>query len=404
MTIKENKFSSWIIAMTILVLLAVGSGIISFALDGSAPPPVSVNIDAASHFTANLNFVDADDPGRSTPWCPGLAKIGSVKITNGYFGAVTIKNIGVEVSNVDALYNTFVDNMHLRIRDVQANQILYNNSLSGIAHKAGAGGAGLNIAQQLNRTGSTELEFILSMLPEAGDEMQGLSAALAFQFNTEDTTNYSNNGSDNRSDTGGEGSDPAPAFLMATRAWYEDCIEALIAHEIIIPEIDGEIRPNDLITRGEAAVLVGRALGLAEDKESSPPYLDNIPEKYLGYINATSKAGVFRGYPLVAEFLPGRVFKADNHITREELFCVLVRAYDVALDGDHELNFTDKDDINPWAMDDIRAGVQKQIIGGYPDNTLKPQQFISRAEAFTLVCRLQGYHALHNVAAGGAGQ
>lgn len=399
MKIAGKRFTLAIVLMTFIVLLACGAGIISFAAGSEAPPPVAININAASHFAANLNFVDAEDPLRNTPWFPGLSKIGSVRITNNYFGEVSVKSIGVEVGNVGDLYNTFVANMHLLIRDVQAGQVLYNDVLAGIAHLTGTAGGGLNIAQILQHGGATELEFILTMLPEAGDDMQGLEAHLAFQFNTEDTSHYSDDGGSDD----GEGP-PAPPFLQETKMWYEDCIAALVAHSIIIPEIDGEIRPNDLITRGEAAVLVGRALGLLEDKESSLPYLDNIPDQYRGYVNATTKAKVFRGYPLISELLPGRIFKANNYITREELFCVLVRAYNVTLDGDQELSFGDLDEISPWALDDIKAGVQKNIIGGYPDNTLKPQQYISRAEAFTLICRLQGYHALHDVTGGGAGQ
>jgi len=399
--IAGKSYSSGIAILTVLVLLACGTGIISFASDSNAPPPVAININAASHFEANLNFVDADNPEKNTPWYPGLAKKGSVLISNGYFGEVTIKNIGVEVANVDDAYNTFVNNMHLRIRDVRTNQILYDESLARIAHKAGATGTGLNFAKQLNRGSDTELEFILSMLPDAGEEMQGLEARLAFQFNTEDTTDYGNYGSGGDS-TGGSPK-PAPAFLVDEKQWYEDCIKALIAHQIIIPELDGEIRPNDLITRGEVAVFLARALELPEASGDSN-YLDTIPEQYRSYVNATTQAGVFRGYPLIAEFLPGRVFKANSYITREELFCVLVRAYNVKLDGDIELGFADKGDISPWALDDVKAGVQKGIIGGYPDNTLRPQQFISRAETFTLICRLQGYHANHDLGVGGAGE
>lgn len=396
----ERKFTSLIVLMTLLVLFACGAGIISFAADSSLPPPVAIDINAASHFEANLDFVDLDNPAQNTPWCPGLAKIGSVRITNSNFDAVTIRNIAVEVANVNEKYTVFVNNMHLKIMEVLTNKTIYNGTLAGIAHKAGNNEGSLNIDQTLIRGANAELKFILSMEPDAGDEMQGLTAHLAFQFNTEDSTNYNPDPGPTPYPTPIPGPQPKPPFLLAGDNWYDDCIIALIAHGIIIPEIDGEIRPDEFITRAEVAVHLGRALGLEEDFGPTG-YLDEIPKQYRGWVTATKKAGVYKGYPLIAERLPGRVFKPDKYITREELCCVLVRAYELELIGDEVLSFLDKDEISAWALQDIKAGVQGDIIGGYPDHTLKPQQFTSRAEAFTLICRLQGYHDTHNLAVGG---
>ncbi|MFY9174393.1 MAG: S-layer homology domain-containing protein [Peptococcia bacterium] len=398
----EKKFTGVIILMTLLVLFACGAGIISFAADGAIPPTVAIDINAASHFEANLDFVDLDNPSRNTPWCPGLAKVGSVRIMNNNFDVVTIRNIAVEIANINDHYEAFVNNMHLRITDVLTGKTVYDNILAGIAHPAGNSGTGINLDQTLNRGGQTELEFILSMNPEAGDEMQGLTAYLAFQLNTEDTTQYP----DPPPYTPPyplPSQPPEPAFLLAGDNWYDDCILALIANGIIIPDIDGELRPDEYITRAEVAVHLGRALGLEEDFGPTG-YLDEIPEQYRGWVTATSKAGVYKGYPLITERLPGRVFKANKFITREEFCCVLVRAYQLKLDGDLELSFSDSEEISAWALADIKAGVQGDIIGGYPDNTLKPQQFTSRAEAFVLICRLQDYHDAHSLAAGGAGE
>lgn len=394
----ERKFTGLIVLMTLLVMFACGAGIISFAADSTAPPPVAIDINAASHFEANLDFVDLDNPSQNTPWCPGLAKIGSVRITNSNFDVVTIRNIAIEIASLNEKYDTFVNNMHLRITDVLNNKTIYNNTLAGIAHKAGNNATGLSFGQALSRGGNTELEFILSMNSDAGDDMQGLTAHLAFQFNTEDTTYYPP-----VPPPPGPTPQPAPPFLLGGSNWYDDCITALIAHDIYIPEIDGEIRPNEFITRAEVAVHLGRALGLEEDFGPTG-YLDEIPEQYRGWVTATSKAGVYKGYPLITEMLPGRVFKPNKFITREELCCVLVRAYQVELMGEQELDFTDKDTISGWALHDIKAGVQGNIIGGYPDKTFKAQQYTSRAEALTLICRLQGYHDTHDVAVGGVGQ
>ena len=52
------------------------------------------------------------------------------------------------------------------------------------------------------------------------------------------------------------------------------------------------------------------------------------------------------------------------------------------------MNFTDKDAISDWALNYVEIGTENNIITGYPDNTFKPQEDITRAEAFTMICKL----------------
>jgi hypothetical protein len=337
---------------------------------------------------------------------PGEALQSIVHLTNGnYFKKITLQNLGVWPDNLTATeLQSFADNISLTIRKGK-NKVfsttLYEGPLSGILFEPGSAlHTGHNIDLVLNSFGTADLEYTLAMSENAGAELQGLTAQLKFYF----TLNKVKKSDNSRGETGDKLQEiPAPPFLIEPVEWYDDCITALIRYGIIIPAIDGEVRSNDFITRGEAAVLLGRALGLPEDRDTPPPYLDSIPERFKGYVNATTQAGIFRGYPLLIEALPGRVFKSDAHITREELFCVMVRAYKTPLIGDLELVFTDKDKISGWALQDIKAGVQNKIAAGYPDNTFRPQQFMSQAEAFCLICRLQGYHAGHGAESGGDG-
>lgn len=386
-----------IVCLFLVVLLSMAVPGMAVALPDS--PDFTVNITNKVETTSGvLTFHMADESSYSGPWYPGMAMKSTVRIKNGnFFQRITIGNLGVWIKslNDESRFNTFAENMRLTIRqgrNLDFNATLYEGKVKGILYQEGSTAyTGKNVDINLGFFGETDLEYILAM-DENVEDMQNLQATLAFYINLNKMPQTSND--DSGGDSGGGAGVPAPAAL---EDWYHDCIEALIEHGVIIPEIDGEIRAEDYITRAEAAVFIARALGLQEDKSFFSGYLDPLPGFARGYIIAATKAGVFKGYPIITEGLPGRVFKPQNQITREELTCVLVRAFNKKLTGEFRLTFFDQGKISEWALEDIKAGVQNKVLGGYPDNTFKPQNSMTRAEAFSVLCRLLGYHEKHQL-------
>jgi len=171
--------------------------------------------------------------------------------------------------------------------------------------------------------------------------------------------------------------------------WAHDCIITLLEHGIIEPYPDGTIRPENYITRAEVAVLMGKALKLKNLRESKSPYVDELPDWARGYIISTSRARVFRGYL-------DKTFRPDNFILREEITAVFVRAFKKKLLDGSQLTFTDSDKIAKWAREYIRIAFQHGVVTGYPDNTFRPLDYMKRAEAFTITCKLLGYHEEHD--------
>jgi hypothetical protein len=163
----------------------------------------------------------------------------------------------------------------------------------------------------------------------------------------------------------------------------------LLEKGIIQGNEKGEINPDDYITRAEAAVLVGKALKLEPKDSVIPKYVDPIPKWARGYVNITTDEEIFKGYPF-------GFFRPGNNITREEMIAVLDRAFELTLeDKSLELPFTDKDEIGYWAVEHVKSGYEDKVITGYPDNTYKPNNKITRAEAFTIICKLLKYHETH---------
>ena len=82
-----------------------------------------------------------------------------------------------------------------------------------------------------------------------------------------------------------------------------------------------------------------------------------------------------------------------SQITRKEMIAVLIRTFEISLeDKSLELPFKDKEDIGNWALEYVKAGYEKGVIVGYPDNTYIPKNPITRAETFTIICKLLGLH------------
>ena len=89
---------------------------------------------------------------------------------------------------------------------------------------------------------------------------------------------------------GGSYSDVVPG------AWYEGSIQKAAAAGVMQGDGTG-MRPLDTLTRQEAAVLLGRALGVAEDAGAADSYADaaDIAAWARGYVGGMTAAGILQG-------------------------------------------------------------------------------------------------------------
>jgi len=78
----------------------------------------------------------------------------------------------------------------------------------------------------------------------------------------------------------------------------------------------------------------------------------------------------------------------DSDITREQLITLLWR-YAGSPASTHTLAFSDDSTISPYALDAMRWAVGKGIITGYPDNTILPQGYATRAEGAAIIQRFE---------------
>ena len=70
--------------------------------------------------------------------------------------------------------------------------------------------------------------------------------------------------------------------------------------------------------------------------------------------------------------------KPENPITRQEAAVMVYRAWELTPEG--SLNFADNAEIADWASNQVATLVAKNVLNGYEDGTFRPNNNITRAE------------------------
>ncbi|WP_342547335.1 S-layer homology domain-containing protein [Paenibacillus sp. FSL P2-0089] len=150
----------------------------------------------------------------------------------------------------------------------------------------------------------------------------------------------------------------------------------------------GAFAPSDKITREQFAAMIARAYGLNgegmvlpfKDIKTTNPYADEIAAAYAaGIINGKSPAA----------------FDPEATITREEIATMLARALTtyngksaVAQPEALIASFTDGAKISKWAASSVALTKSMHLFEGFGDQSFRPAQTASKAEAAALIYRL----------------
>ena len=144
---------------------------------------------------------------------------------------------------------------------------------------------------------------------------------------------------------------------------------------------NGEVRPQNNITRAEVATIFFRLLTddvRDENLTKTNRYSDVAATSwYNTAVSTLSSMGIITGYP-------DGTFRPNAAITRAEFAAIAAR-----FDNDGDKTAAKFSDIaNHWAKDEISIAYNNGWINGYPDGTFGPQRDITRAETMTLVNRV----------------
>ena len=144
---------------------------------------------------------------------------------------------------------------------------------------------------------------------------------------------------------------------------------------------DGTVRPDNNITRAEVTTIFFRLLKdeIRDANLTSVNVFDDVNDGdwHNAAISTMAKLGIVNGR-FEDRFVP------DANITRAEFTAICARFDDTEVE--YEGDF--KDIEGHWAEEYIKRASAYGWIEGYSDNTFRPDQFITRAEAMTLINRV----------------
>ena len=144
---------------------------------------------------------------------------------------------------------------------------------------------------------------------------------------------------------------------------------------------DETVRPESNVSREEIATMFYRLLKeevrekLTTDANS---FSDVESDRWSNNaVSTMANGGYIKGYA-------DGTFRPEAYITRAELATIAFRFLDAAVTG--EMNFNDIG--GHWAEENIKSIANNAWIMGYRDGSFKPDEYITRAEAITIINRI----------------
>ncbi|SIS62747.1 beta-N-acetylhexosaminidase [Salimicrobium flavidum] len=158
---------------------------------------------------------------------------------------------------------------------------------------------------------------------------------------------------------------------------FYDEITYLTNDSIIFGFPDGTFQPGGEVTRAQAAIMIGRALGY--DGTQPQTEFPDADGEASGYIAKLTSEGIINGYP-------DGTFRPGNVVTRAEMAILLDRAFvPGAVEGSEF--FTDVGP-NMNAYESIATLSAMGVAMGYPDATFRPSEELNRQQFAAFLARV----------------
>lgn len=156
---------------------------------------------------------------------------------------------------------------------------------------------------------------------------------------------------------------------------YEAVI-SLVSDGIIGGYKDGRFGPNDSVTRGQAAKIIGEAIGIDINQKGKQIFSDvNEKTDHYRYINALANEGIFS---------KADKFNPYKKLNRQQMAKILVEAFN--LKGETDINFKDMkkgNDMYPY----VQTLVANGITTGKTKNTFNPYDKVTRLQMVLFIQR-----------------
>lgn len=158
---------------------------------------------------------------------------------------------------------------------------------------------------------------------------------------------------------------------------FHDEVNYLVDQKIISGYSNGNFQPKRNVTRGEAAIMIGRMLKLDGAKRETK--FKDVSKNYgaSGYIAAATDKGIIGGYP-------DGTFRPSQSISRGDMAIILDRTW--GLEFGSVRDFKDVGN-NMKASDAIYNIAREYITTGYSDGTFRPKGTVTREQFSAFLAR-----------------
>ncbi|NEU30374.1 cell wall-binding repeat-containing protein [bacterium LRH843] len=172
----------------------------------------------------------------------------------------------------------------------------------------------------------------------------------------------------------------AANFADTIPAWAADAVDYLVDKGAIEGKGNNIFDPNGNLTRAEAATILARTLDLEIKDDAKTDFADAKDHWGSKYIAAIQEQlpGVINGFE-------GK-FNPNDKITRQELAKMVVEAFDLELNADSEVKFSDN---TGWGKEFISILASNGIVNGKGADKFEPNSSVTRAETAVFVHRTE---------------
>ncbi len=163
--------------------------------------------------------------------------------------------------------------------------------------------------------------------------------------------------------------------------WAKSNIELLASKKVVKGMEEGKFIPNNNVTRAQFVTMLIGSLGYKDDDRIIKPLKDvQVGSWYEKNVYAAMKLGIVTGYE-------DETFKPNKEITREEMAVMIAKTVQVLKGLNRSTTSTmiaDRDQVSPWAQLATDVAIELEIMKGYADQSFKPKNKATRAEAVTV--------------------
>ncbi len=163
---------------------------------------------------------------------------------------------------------------------------------------------------------------------------------------------------------------------IASVEWAVEAIEYLYTKGVVNGKADRVFDPNGTVTREEIVKMISIAVGLTEEAEIN--FADVEGSSWAKpFIAKAVKAGIISG-------IGENMFGFGQNVTRQDIAAMLYRTMPVK-EIITPATFADMENVAEYAVEPVFVLAEMKVINGFEDNTFRPLESCTRAQAAVII-------------------